>query len=104
MTRWLAAIVAAILLLVGAATAVGDPALEQLRQGPVYVSPAVTGAGTPDAVARLTAVAAELAASGRPGPVLIEVPVGEMPSPWHLLRLQPMAGLKMPDAPPHPLH
>ncbi len=38
-----------------------------------------------------------------PGPVLIEVPVGEMPSPWHLLRLQPMAGLKVPDAPPHPL-
>ena len=38
-----------------------------------------------------------------PGPVLIEVPVGEMPSPWHLLRLQPMAGLKLPDAPPHPL-
>jgi acetolactate synthase-1/2/3 large subunit len=38
-----------------------------------------------------------------PGPVLIEVPVGEMPSPWHLLRLQPMAGLKVPDAPAHPL-
>lgn len=37
------------------------------------------------------------------GPVLIEVPVGEMPSPWHLLRLQPMPGLKMPEAPPHPL-
>ncbi len=47
--------------------------------------------------------AAIRASLNEPGPVLIEVPVGEMPSPWHLLRLQPMAGLKMPDAPPHPL-
>ena len=37
------------------------------------------------------------------GPVLIEVPVGEMPSPWHLMRLQPRPGLKIPDAGPHPL-
>jgi len=28
----------------------------------------------------------------RGGPTLIEAPVGEMPSPWPLLRLQPMAG------------
>src|SRR5690606_23065107 len=37
-----------------------------------------------------------------PGPVLIEVPVGEMPSPWPLLRLQPMAGTEA-SAPPSPL-
>jgi acetolactate synthase-1/2/3 large subunit len=37
------------------------------------------------------------------GPVLIEVPVGEMPSPWPLLRLQPMPGVSAPDAGPHPL-
>ncbi|MFL9898677.1 thiamine pyrophosphate-binding protein [Paraburkholderia fungorum] len=37
------------------------------------------------------------------GPVLIEAPVGEMPSPWHLMRLQPMPGVKVPDAGPHPL-
>lgn len=56
----------------------------------------------------LVRTSAELGAAVReslaePGPVLIEVPVGEMPSPWHLLRLQPMPGLAMPDAPPHPL-
>ena len=28
----------------------------------------------------------------RGGPMLVEAPVGEMPSPWPLLRLQPMAG------------
>lgn len=37
------------------------------------------------------------------GPVLIEVRVGEMPSPWHLLRLKAMAGVKTPPAPPNPL-
>lgn len=37
------------------------------------------------------------------GPVLIEVPVGEMSNPWHLLRLKPMRGLAMPDVPPNPL-
>jgi acetolactate synthase-1/2/3 large subunit len=40
---------------------------------------------------------------GEAGPVLIEVPVGEMPGPWHLLRLQAMAGVPVPDAGPHPL-
>jgi acetolactate synthase-1/2/3 large subunit len=40
---------------------------------------------------------------GENGPVLIEAPVGEMPSPWHLMRLQPMPGVKVPDAGPHPL-
>jgi acetolactate synthase-1/2/3 large subunit len=38
-----------------------------------------------------------------PGPVMIEVAVGEMPSPWHLLRLTPMEGLKGPSLPPDPL-
>lgn len=37
------------------------------------------------------------------GPVLIEVKVGEMPSPWHLLRLQPMKGVTGPAAPANPL-
>jgi len=37
------------------------------------------------------------------GPLLIDVCVGEMPSPWHLLRLRPMEGLKLPPAPPNPL-
>ncbi len=37
------------------------------------------------------------------GPVLIEAPVGEMPGPWHLLRLQPMPGVPVPEAGPHPL-
>jgi hypothetical protein len=93
MTRWFAAIVAAILVLVGAATAVGDPALEQLRQGPVYVSPAVTGAGTPDAVTRLTAVAAELAASGRPVRiVVVKGPVGAVSMRDYAVRLRAQLG------------
>ncbi len=37
------------------------------------------------------------------GPVLIEAKVGEMPSPWHLLRLQPMQGVSGPVAPINPL-
>ena len=37
------------------------------------------------------------------GPVLIEVKVSEMPSPWHLLRLQPMKGVSAPPAPASPL-
>jgi acetolactate synthase-1/2/3 large subunit len=37
------------------------------------------------------------------GPVVIEVQVGEMPGPWHLLRLQAMPGVPVPDAGPHPL-
>lgn len=37
------------------------------------------------------------------GPVLIEARVGEMPSPWPLLRLQPLPGVKLPDSGPNPL-
>ncbi|MBI2317491.1 MAG: thiamine monophosphate synthase, partial [Betaproteobacteria bacterium] len=37
------------------------------------------------------------------GPVLIEAIVGEMPSPWPLLRLQPMPGVKAPSTSPNPL-
>jgi len=36
------------------------------------------------------------------GPVLIEVPVQDMPSPWPLLRLEPMAGTAA-SAPESPL-
>jgi acetolactate synthase-1/2/3 large subunit len=37
------------------------------------------------------------------GPVMIESKVGEMPSPWHLLRLRPMKGVEGPTAPANPL-
>lgn len=37
------------------------------------------------------------------GPVLIEVKIGVVPSPWHLLRLQPMKGMSGPAAPANPL-
>ncbi|KAI3605378.1 Acetohydroxy acid synthase (plasmid) [Cupriavidus necator H850] len=37
------------------------------------------------------------------GPVVIEVKIGEVPSPWHLLRLQPMAGMVGQAAPANPL-
>jgi len=37
------------------------------------------------------------------GPVLIEVKMGVVPSPWHLLRLQPMAGATGAAAPANPL-
>jgi len=40
------------------------------------------------------------------GPALIEVRIGEVPSPWHLLRLRPMpstAGAVAPTAPDNPL-
>lgn len=37
------------------------------------------------------------------GPVMIEAKVGVMPSPWHLLRLQPMKGMAGPEAPANPL-
>ena len=37
------------------------------------------------------------------GPVMIEVKVGVMPSPWHLLRLQPMKGMAGPAAAANPL-
>ena len=42
-------------------------------------------------------------ANAHPGPVLIEAKVGVMPSPWHLLRLQPMKGMSGPAAPANPL-
>ncbi|MDO8778258.1 MAG: thiamine pyrophosphate-binding protein [Burkholderiaceae bacterium] len=47
--------------------------------------------------------AAVKAANNHEGPVLIEVKVGVMPSPWHLLRLQPMKGMTGPEAPANPL-
>ena len=37
------------------------------------------------------------------GPIMIEVKIGVVPSPWHLLRLQPMAGMTGPAAPANPL-
>lgn len=42
-------------------------------------------------------------ANSQPGPMMIEVKVGVMPSPWHLLRLQPMKGMAGPVAPSNPL-
>ncbi len=42
-------------------------------------------------------------ANGQAGPVLVEVKLGEMPSPWHLLRLQPMPGMGSGEAPANPL-
>jgi acetolactate synthase-1/2/3 large subunit len=47
--------------------------------------------------------AAIKASLAEPGPVLIEVKLGEMPSPWHLLRLLPMKGAVGPAAPANPL-
>lgn len=47
--------------------------------------------------------AAVKAANGHDGPVVIEAKVGVMPSPWHLLRLQPMKGMTGPAAPANPL-
>jgi Thiamine pyrophosphate-requiring enzymes [acetolactate synthase, pyruvate dehydrogenase (cytochrome), glyoxylate carboligase, phosphonopyruvate decarboxylase] len=38
------------------------------------------------------------------GPVLIEVKIGVVPSPWHLLRLQPMTEMTGPQAPANPLN
>lgn len=37
------------------------------------------------------------------GPVLIEVSLGELPSPWHLLRLEPLPGVASVDPGPSPL-
>ncbi|MBO1114038.1 thiamine pyrophosphate-dependent enzyme [Bordetella petrii] len=54
--------------------------------------------GTPQALG--AAVKASLAAQG---PVMIEVRIGVVPSPWHLLRLQPMKGMTGPAAPVNPL-
>lgn len=42
-------------------------------------------------------------ANSHDGPVLIEVKIGVVPSPWHLLRLQPMKGMTGPAAPANPL-
>lgn len=42
-------------------------------------------------------------ASAHDGPVMIEVKIGVVPSPWHLLRLQPMKGMTGPSAPVNPL-
>lgn len=42
-------------------------------------------------------------ANSHDGPVMIEVKMGVVPSPWHLLRLQPMKGMTGPAAPVNPL-
>ena len=42
-------------------------------------------------------------ANSAKGPVMIEVKIGVVPSPWHLLRLQPMKGMSGPAAPANPL-
>lgn len=42
-------------------------------------------------------------ANSHQGPVMIEVKIGVVPSPWHLLRLQPMKGMTGPAAPANPL-
>lgn len=42
-------------------------------------------------------------ANSHGGPVMIEVKIGVVPSPWHLLRLQPMKGMTGPAAPANPL-
>ncbi|WP_231860082.1 thiamine pyrophosphate-dependent enzyme [Bordetella parapertussis] len=49
------------------------------------------------------ALGAAIKASLSGGPALIEVKMGEVPSPWHLLRLQPMAGMAGPQAAANPL-
>jgi acetolactate synthase-1/2/3 large subunit len=54
-----------------------------------------------DAPARLESVLRE--ALQRGGPTLIEARVGEMPSPWHLMRLTNPPFAKGPPAPPNPL-
>ena len=53
---------------------------------------------TPQALG--SAVQASMSAAG---PVMIEVGIGVVPSPWHLLRLQPMKGASGPAAPADPL-
>lgn len=47
--------------------------------------------------------AAVKSANSAHGPVMIEVKIGVVPSPWHLLRLQPMKGMSGPEAPANPL-
>ena len=78
MTRRLAVLAMALVALIaGAMPALGDPALEALQQGSVYVSPVVGGTGTPDAQARLQEVADELDRGGRPVRiVVVPGPVG----------------------------
>ena len=78
MTRRLAVLAMALMaLMAGAMPAFGDPALEALQQGSVYVSPVVGGTGTPDARARLQEVADELDRGGRPVRiVVVPGPVG----------------------------
>lgn len=77
MMRGLALAAAALLALITATPALGDPALEALQQGSVYVSPVVTGAGTPDAQARLQATADDLDRGDRPVRiVVVPGPVG----------------------------
>ncbi len=74
MIRRLATVVATALILIGTVGTVGavaDPSIEELGQASVYVSPAVVGTGTPDAIARLTAVADELRAAGRPVRIVV---------------------------------
>lgn len=75
--RRLALAAAVLLALVMAMPALGDPALEALEQGSVYVSPVVAGAGTADAQARLQATADDLERGGRPVRIaVIPGPVG----------------------------
>ena len=76
--RRAAALVAALLAaLVVVAPALGDPAVDALQQGSAYVSPAVGGAGTADAQARLQAVADDLEREGRPVRIAVVTgPVG----------------------------
>jgi hypothetical protein len=75
-----AAGVAAVVLLAATASALADPATDAFRQGAeAYVSPAVAGAGAPDAQARLQAVADDLSRGGRP--VRIAVVPGPVGSP-----------------------
>ena len=52
-------------------------------------------AETPDALQEL--IRSAIAAGG---PCLIEVPVSEMPSPWHLMRLQKLPFARAPQPPP----
>ena len=61
-----------------------NPDFEQLARA---FDIAFERADSPEALGR--AIAKGVAGGG---PMLIEAPVGEMPSPWPLLRLQPMAG------------
>lgn len=59
---------------------------------------AFTQVGSPEALGRAVKESIQ-----HDGPVMIEVKVGVMPSPWHLLRLQPMKGMAGPAAPANPL-